>query len=78
MWEQCPLLENEKCVGHQRQSVLEMANNAKQLEEIDLSNCRKVSDNLLARIVGWVVTEPNPPQASSGRFKHANSNSHNK
>jgi F-box/leucine-rich repeat protein 7 len=52
-------------------AVLEMANNAKQLEEIDLSNCRKVSDNLLARIVGWVVTEPNPPQASSGRFKHA-------
>jgi F-box/leucine-rich repeat protein 7 len=52
-------------------AVLEMANNAKQLEEIDLSNCRKVSDNLLARIVGWVVTEPNPPQANSGRFKHA-------
>jgi F-box and leucine-rich repeat protein 7 len=42
-------------------AVLEMANNAKQLEEIDLSNCRKVSDNLLARIVGWVVTEPNSP-----------------
>jgi F-box and leucine-rich repeat protein 7 len=52
-------------------AVLEMANNAKQLEEIDLSNCRKVSDNLLARIVGWVVTEPNPPQANSGRFKPA-------
>ncbi|TVY35223.1 F-box/LRR-repeat protein [Lachnellula occidentalis] len=46
-------------------AVLEMANNAKQLEEIDLSNCRKVSDNLLARIVGWVVTEPNTPQNSS-------------
>jgi F-box/leucine-rich repeat protein 7 len=43
-------------------AVLEMANNAKQLEEIDLSNCRKVSDNLLARIVGWVVTEPNVAQ----------------
>ena len=43
-------------------AVLEMANGAKQLEEIDLSNCRKVSDNLLARIVGWVVTEPNTPQ----------------
>lgn len=38
-------------------AVLDMANNAKQLEEIDLSNCRKVSDNLLARIVGWVVTD---------------------
>jgi F-box/leucine-rich repeat protein 7 len=44
-------------------AVLEMANGAKQLEEVDLSNCRKVSDNLLARIVGWVVTEPNPAQA---------------
>ena len=39
-------------------AVLEMANTAKDLEEIDLSNCRKVSDNLLARIVGWVVTDP--------------------
>jgi F-box/leucine-rich repeat protein 7 len=29
-----------------------MANNAKDLEEIDLSNCRKVGDNLLAYIVG--------------------------
>ncbi|KAF7910841.1 uncharacterized protein EAF01_002350 [Botrytis porri] len=45
-------------------AVLEMANSAKELEEIDLSNCRKVSDNLLARIVGWVVTEPIAPQAS--------------
>ena len=48
-------------------AVLEMANNAKQLEEIDLSNCRKVSDNLLARIVGWVVTDPTAAQA--GRMK---------
>jgi F-box/leucine-rich repeat protein 7 len=53
-------------------AVLEMANNAKQLEEIDLSNCRKVSDNLLARIVGWVVTDPPiPQQPSTGRHKHA-------
>jgi F-box/leucine-rich repeat protein 7 len=44
-------------------AVLEMANTAKGLEEIDLSNCRKVSDNLLARIVGWVVTDPYPPNA---------------
>ncbi|KAE8442847.1 hypothetical protein EG329_002589 [Mollisiaceae sp. DMI_Dod_QoI] len=50
-------------------AVLEMANNAKNLEEIDLSNCRKVSDNLLARIVGWVVTEPNPPQQQNTRSK---------
>ena len=32
------------------------------LEELDLSNCRKVGDNLLARIVGWVV----PQQSSHG------------
>ncbi|CZR55410.1 related to F-box protein PpaB [Phialocephala subalpina] len=50
-------------------AVLEMANNAKNLEEIDLSNCRKVSDNLLARIVGWVVTEPNPPVQQNSRSK---------
>ena len=37
------------------QAVLEMANRAKTLEEVDLSNCRKVSDNLLQRVVGWVV-----------------------
>ncbi|KAF2095691.1 RNI-like protein [Rhizodiscina lignyota] len=39
------------------QAVLEMVNRAKALEEIDLSNCRKVGDNLLARVVGWVVPE---------------------
>jgi len=51
-------------------AVLEMANNAKNLEEIDLSNCRKVSDNLLARIVGWVVTESTAQQANA-RLKQA-------
>ena len=50
-------------------AILEMANNAKQLEEIDLSNCRKVSDNLLARVVGWVITEPNVAQ-NHNRPKH--------
>jgi F-box/leucine-rich repeat protein 7 len=39
------------------QAVLEMVNKAKGLEEIDLSNCRKVGDNLLARVIGWVVPE---------------------
>jgi F-box/leucine-rich repeat protein 7 len=39
------------------QAVLDMTNKAKSLEEIDLSNCRKVGDNLLARVVGWVVPE---------------------
>ncbi len=45
------------------QAVLEMANKAKGLEEIDLSNCRKVSDNLLARVVGWVV-QGSPPNSN--------------
>ncbi|KIW09461.1 uncharacterized protein PV09_00341 [Verruconis gallopava] len=39
------------------QAVLDMVNEAKNLEEIDLSNCRKVGDNLLARVIGWVVPE---------------------
>lgn len=38
--------------------ILEMSENAKGLEEVDWSNCRKVGDNLLARVVGWVVPEP--------------------
>jgi F-box and leucine-rich repeat protein 7 len=41
--------------------ILEMSENAKGLEEVDWSNCRKVGDNLLARVVGWVVPEPPPP-----------------
>ena len=36
-------------------AILEMSNRAKGLADIDLSNCRKVSDTLLARIIGWVV-----------------------
>lgn len=42
-------------------AILEMSNKAKGLTAVDLSNCRKVSDTLLARIIGWVV----PPQASN-------------
>lgn len=45
------------------QAVLEMANRAKSLEEVDLSNCRKVSDNLLARVIGWVV-QGSPPNGN--------------
>lgn len=43
--------------------ILDMSENAKGLEEVDWSNCRKVGDNLLARVVGWVV----PEQAPQGR-----------
>lgn len=51
--------------------ILEMSENSKELEEVDWSNCRKVGDNLLARVVGWVVPEPPPERknvviASSG------------
>ena len=42
-------------------AILEMSNRAKGLKSIDLSNCRKVSDTLLARIVGWVV----PPHSQT-------------
>ena len=46
-------------------AILEMSNTAKGLQEVDLSNCRKVSDTLLARIVGWVV-----PQSPQQGYKH--------
>jgi F-box/leucine-rich repeat protein 7 len=42
------------------QAVLDMVNKANDLEDVDLSNCRKVGDNLLARVVGWVVPETSP------------------
>ncbi|KAK4185388.1 hypothetical protein QBC35DRAFT_454301 [Podospora australis] len=42
--------------------ILDMSENARGLEEVDWSNCRKVGDNLLARVVGWVVPEPPPPR----------------
>ena len=54
------------------QAVLEMANRAKTLEEVDLSNCRKVSDNLLQRVVGWVV-QGSPQNNAHGRHAAARS-----
>lgn len=48
-------------------AILEMANKAKALQEVDLSNCRKVSDTLLARIVGWVVPAVPAPRHPNGR-----------
>jgi F-box/leucine-rich repeat protein 7 len=46
------------------QSILDLVNRAKHLEDIDLSNCRKVGDNLLARIIGWIVPQPPPGHAA--------------
>ncbi|KAH8174613.1 cyclic nucleotide-binding domain-containing protein [Sarocladium implicatum] len=42
--------------------ILDMAEQAKGLEEVDWSNCRKVGDNLLCRVVGWVIPDT-PPQS---------------
>ncbi|KAJ6785317.1 hypothetical protein PWT90_04610 [Aphanocladium album] len=40
--------------------ILDMSENAKELQEVDWSNCRKVGDNLLGRVVGWIVPEHSP------------------
>ena len=58
------------------QAILEMANKAKSLEEVDFSNCRKVSDTLLARVVGWIVQPSSPhgnKQNLNGRHAAARS-----
>ncbi|KAK6948931.1 hypothetical protein Daesc_009003 [Daldinia eschscholtzii] len=54
--------------------ILEMSDNAKDLEEVDWSNCRKVGDNLLARVVGWVVPEHPPQNAKQVVNSNANTN----
>ncbi|KAF1954954.1 cyclic nucleotide-binding domain-containing protein [Byssothecium circinans] len=58
-------------------AVLEMVQKAKGLEEIDLSNCRKVGDNLLARVIGWIVPELPPAmvmeQARQAQMAHRRS-----
>lgn len=59
------------------QAVLEMANRAKGLEEVDLSNCRKVSDNLLQRVVGWVVQgSPQNNMHAAHHHHHAHAHGH--
>ncbi|PVH92430.1 cyclic nucleotide-binding domain-containing protein [Periconia macrospinosa] len=58
-------------------AVLEMVQKAKGMEEIDLSNCRKVGDNLLARVIGWIVPELPPAmvmeQARQAQMAHRRS-----
>lgn len=46
-------------------AILDMASKAADLEEIDLSNCRKVGDTLLARILGWVAPGHHKPSEES-------------
>ncbi|KAL2868009.1 cyclic nucleotide-binding domain protein [Aspergillus lucknowensis] len=48
-------------------AILEMASKATGLEEVDLSNCRKVSDTLLARIIGWATPGPYKPPDDCGK-----------
>lgn len=48
-------------------AILEMSAKARGLLKVDLSNCRKVSDTLLARLVGWVVPEHPPSQQTISR-----------
>ncbi|KAK5945329.1 hypothetical protein PMZ80_002533 [Knufia obscura] len=48
-------------------AILEMSSKAKGLIDLDLSNCRKVSDTLLARIIGWVVPQHPPQMHMAGR-----------
>ncbi|KAK3115384.1 hypothetical protein LTR53_005331 [Teratosphaeriaceae sp. CCFEE 6253] len=59
-------------------AVLGLVERAKGLEEIDLSNCRKVGDNLLARVVGWVVPDkpPNAPPAANASQPPMNGKRH--
>jgi F-box/leucine-rich repeat protein 7 len=59
-------------------AVLEMVQKAKALEEVDLSNCRKVGDNLLARVIGWVVPELPPQVALAHAQQQAQMNSRQK
>ncbi|KAJ5094179.1 hypothetical protein N7456_010040 [Penicillium angulare] len=42
-------------------AILEMSSKATGLQEVDLSNCRKVGDTLMARIIGWVIPESQKP-----------------
>ncbi|KAE8146438.1 hypothetical protein BDV25DRAFT_162444 [Aspergillus avenaceus] len=53
-------------------AILDMTSAAKGLQEVDLSNCRKVGDTLLARIVGWVLPgqhKDEPVKTSRGVLK---------
>jgi F-box/leucine-rich repeat protein 7 len=51
-------------------AILEMSSKATRLQEVDLSNCRKVGDTLLARIVGWVASaNAKPPGDGKSSIK---------
>lgn len=51
-------------------AILEMSSKATGLREVDLSNCRKVGDTLMARILGWVVAgNQKPTEGKSASIK---------
>ncbi|KAJ5684389.1 uncharacterized protein N7477_000734 [Penicillium maclennaniae] len=50
-------------------AILEMSIKAKDLQEVDLSNCRKVGDTLLARIIGWVVPSTQKVEGKNAHIK---------
>ncbi|KAK4094511.1 hypothetical protein Purlil1_1116 [Purpureocillium lilacinum] len=59
--------------------ILEMSENSKVLEEVDWSNCRKVGDNLLGRVVGWVVAaSPSTSKSVVISSSHAKDKKHAK
>ncbi|GFG28019.1 F-box/LRR-repeat protein 7 [Aspergillus udagawae] len=52
-------------------AILEMTGKATGLQEVDLSNCRKVGDTLLARIIGWVAPGQQKPNGETGKVGKA-------
>ncbi|GIJ99239.1 hypothetical protein Aspvir_001369 [Aspergillus viridinutans] len=52
-------------------AILEMTGKATGLQEVDLSNCRKVGDTLLARIIGWVAPGQHKPNGETGKVGKA-------
>lgn len=52
-------------------AILEMTGKATGLQEVDLSNCRKVGDTLLARIIGWVAPGQHKPNGETGKMGKA-------
>lgn len=50
-------------------AILEMTCKATGLQEVDLSNCRKVGDTLMARIIGWVVPSNQKIEGKSASIK---------
>ncbi|KAJ6021844.1 hypothetical protein N7540_007348 [Penicillium herquei] len=51
-------------------AILDMSSKATGLQEVDLSNCRKVGDTLMARILGWVIPgNQRPTEGKSASIK---------